>query len=421
MKKQIEAELIQRLSVYPQKSLPVAQILTVADFDYYGKAFEIILNCHIDGTEHFNALRKAGFKFTDFDMVFDGASSYRNPEEIAQEVKNLANARNVKNILSDFSKKIPEKEIDKFIAELQVKLINNVDTTEKEKSHIKDIAQEFLLEREEYLKKPKGSLIGISTGYIRLDEAIDGLRPEHLWVLGGYTNTGKTFASLNIIANLVRQGRRVVIYSLEMSKNDVIARLLGIMTKQNGLAIMKGTSHKPIQAELEKIIESNLSIITTKSELSEITFSMYEENMKSPVDLFVVDFIQLITVKDAKSEYEATTDSALSLQQTAKKLKKPMIVVSQISNDGARTGANNPVMSFKGSGAIAAAADLAIEIMQGEEDNMTYQTKRDAGEIVSMKWVVKKNRHGRIGSVKLNFDGLTGRFIQNEEILNENF
>ena len=134
-----------------------------------------------------------------------------------------------------------------------------------------------------------------------------------------------------------------------------------------------------------------------------------EEDMKSPVDLFVVDFIQLVTLNNSKSEYETTTETALRFQQTAKKLKKPIMVVSQISNDGAKNQ-SDVVMSFKGSGAIAAAADLAIEIVHDEEDAKTFKEKIQAGEIVNMKWRVMKNRHGKVGYVSMEFEGNTGIF-----------
>lgn len=404
-KKTIEEELIHRLLVYPQNSIAVSQIIKLVDFDFHAKAFETILNAFTAGKEVNHEMQKAGYKATSF---FD-INSYRSPEEIAKDLKELANSRNVKRILGEYINKIPETNLEKFIAELQVNLVNNVESTEKEKTSIKELIDEFMREREEYQLKPKGSILGVSCGYEKLDNIIDGLRPEHLWIVGGYTNMGKTFATLNIVANLITQKKRVVIYSLEMSKNDVISRILGILTKQNGLAIMKGTQKNEIEKSLETLVDSNLSIITNKSELSQITFSMMEEDMKSPVDLFVVDFIQLVTLNNSKSEYETTTETALRFQQTAKKLKKPIMVVSQISNDGAKNQ-SDVVMSFKGSGAIAAAADLAIEIVHDEEDAKTFKEKIQAGEIVNMKWRVMKNRHGKVGYVSMEFEGNTGIF-----------
>lgn len=404
-KKDIEHELICRLRLFPQKSVAVSQIIKLEDFDHFGKAYEIILNAFIDEKDVNNEMRKAGYKMSDF---LD-STSYRTPEEIAKDIKELANSRNVKTILAEYLEKVPDENLEKFIADLQIKLVNNVDSVEKESTSIREIIEEFTREREEYKNKPPGSLIGIPCGYKKLDNIIDGLRPEHLWIIGGYTSMGKTFASLNIVANLISQGKRVVIYSLEMSKNDVVSRLLGIMTKQNGLAIMKGSQKQEIEKAVQKLVDSNLSIITSKLELSQITFSMFEENMKSPVDLFVVDFIQLITLNKSKSEYETTTETALQLQQTAKKLKKPIIGVSQISNDGAKNQ-SDVVMSFKGSGAIAAAADLAIEIVHAEENAKEFKAKIQDGKSVNMKWRVMKNRHGKVGYIPLEFDGYTGIF-----------
>jgi replicative DNA helicase len=230
-------------------------------------------------------------------------------------------------------------------------------------------------------------------------------------VIGGYTNMGKTATSLNIASNVIKQGKRVVYYSLEMSKTDILSRLLGIMTKESGLAILKGSKYDSgaVAGCMELISKSESSIYNEKTELSAIEGSMLEENLNKPVDLFIVDFLQLITLKGAKSEYESVSTAILELQQTAKKLKVPIIVLSQVSNEGAKYN-NEVVMSFKGSGSIAAAADLAIEINIGETDKELWKIKMHKGEPVKMLWNVRKNRHGKVGSLEMAFDGRTGVF-----------
>lgn len=404
-KREIEQEIISRLLVSPEKTMEAAETLTLDDFDFYKKEFGVILDAFINEENLITAFKKAKIRYSELLDV----STFREPSKIAKDLKDLSNAQKIKKILEKYHDTIPEKDLDKFISKLQVELLNTVDINETEKTLVKDIIEDFILEVQEYKNKPQGSLIGISTGYEKLDNIIDGLRPEHLWIIGAYTNMGKTFATLNIVANLIKQKKRVVIYSLEMSKNDVVARLLGILTNQNGLSIMKGSNKQPTDEAVQKLIESNLSIVTNKTELSQITISMMEENLKNPVDLFVVDFIQLVTMDGAKSEYETTTETALQFQKFAKKLKKPIMVVSQISNDGAKNQ-NDMVMSFKGSGAIAAAADLAIEIRHAEENATEYKRKIQSGEPVNMKWLIMKNRHGKVGYIPLEFDGYTGIF-----------
>jgi replicative DNA helicase len=85
------------------------------------------------------------------------------------------------------------------------------------------------------------------------------------------------------------------------------------------------------------------------------------------------------------------------------------MLLSQISNEGAKF-ATEGVMSFKGSGALGAAADLAIEISAGEDDKKEWRLKLYRGEPVLMKWAIQKNRHGRVGTIMMNFLGKTGKF-----------
>jgi replicative DNA helicase len=389
----------------------VSQLVAPQDFGAHQNVFEAVLAGYRDNKSIAVEIRKTGKNISDFTEH----QSFRSVEHIARDLRDKANQQRISLLLQEAAKNVPDGKIENFISALQVNLLQNVSHREFERSEAEYIIQDLRKAQEineARFKSGKG-ILGLQTGFDKLDAIIDGLRPSHFWVMGGYTNTGKTFASLNIAAELIKNGRRVVFYSVEMNKLDILARLLGIMTDQSGLAIVKKFPHneEKVAEATQKIIESRLAVYSGKSELSDILLSMEEEHMKKPVDLFIVDFIQLVTVKNTRTEYETITESALKFQQQAKKLNVPLMVLSQISNEGAKN-TENPVMSFKGSGAIAAAADLAIEIVNGEMDIQQLREKMNNGEVVRMKWQIRKNRHGRIGYIDMEFSGKTGIFTQ---------
>jgi replicative DNA helicase len=186
-------------------------------------------------------------------------------------------------------------------------------------------------------------------------------------------------------------------------------------TSDNGSSIAKGFGDKKkIDEALERVTESNMSVHSTKSELSQILMSMYEETLKDKPSVFVIDFLQLVTVLGSKSEYETTTQSILELQKAAQQFGVPIIVLSQVSNESAKAG-DQQVMGFKGSGAIAAAADLAIELVSGEDNVTELRQKMNDGLPVLIKWHIKKNRHGRVGSIPMDFTGKHGIFNEHDE------
>jgi len=279
-------------------------------------------------------------------------------------------------------------------------------------SNIEELLKDFFALQERYKERFKNGpgLIGITTGYDKLDGIIDGFRPEHLWVLGGYTNTGKTAASLNFVSNLVKNQKRVLYFSLEMSKTDIIARLFGIMTNQSGLTILKGYQHdSDIVLEASKLlIASNLSIFNEVAQLDQMEALITQECSKSEVTLVVIDFLQLVKVKNVTSIYDRVTEAIQTFQTLAKKTKVTFLVLSQVSNEAAKGGSE--IMAFKGSGDIAAAADLAIEIKNGEATTDELKEKLSEGKMVNMMWDIRKNRHGRIGSIDMQFNGKTGVF-----------
>lgn len=406
--KTIEKWIVSRCLFIEKDTLVACQMISKNDFIAYGDTFDFIVKCVTEGKDAMTEATLVNVKLAEF-------VDYppKTIEELCKQLKELSNARKLKKILQESVENIPHENVQEFTSDVQRKILDSVAEITPQNSLV-SLISEFRDKQAFYKNKfdQNGGIIGLSTGYEQLDNAIDGFRPEHLWVVGGYTNMGKTAASLNLAAELIRQGKRVVYYSLEMGSIDILARLLGIMVNDGGMTILKSYPHdeKLVAETLQKIESSNLKIHTNCYELSELLFSMYQENFTQKVDMFIIDFVQLITVKGARSEYEIITTAITEIQQMAKRLKTTIMALSQISNEGARAN-DQVVMSFKGSGAIAAASDIAIEITINEQDRDEWKKKMNNGEPVEMKWNIRKNRHGRIGFIDMFFTGRTGQFI----------
>ena len=398
--------LILDISLVPK----VQSLLGKVSLTKYKTAYDILVSCFTEGQ---NILKEFNERNIEVSKFIEAASFSTLIEAIVTKIKNLNSAVKLYTILYESLLAIPTKNLTEFSATIQQRIVSEADLSNSEASDIRSVISEYRTQQQFYIDKFKngGEIIGLSTGIPKLDQVIDGLRPEHLWVIGGYTSVGKTFAALNIVADLVRHGKRAVFYSLEMSKADILSRLVGILTNQSGLTVLKGFPHdeQKVADALKLLEDSKLAIYTEKNDLAEIQFSMYDESLKDKPVLFVVDYLGLVSMRDSKSEYETTTKSIIGFQQIAKRLKTTVMVLSQVSNEGARR-ADEVVMSFKSSGAIAAAADFALELVIGEEDKERWLQKMNNNEPVVIKWLIRKNRHGPKGFIEMTFDGKTGVF-----------
>lgn len=402
--KRIETELIGRL-ILDLKFFPiVSAIVTKNNFSVFPEVFETIKECFENEKNITTEFHAKKISLSDFIKDI----SFRRFEAIANDLKEISNSITLYKVLNKAIKNIPDSDVEVYASDIQKEIINEIHEIEYAKSDATSLVKGWKNTRDIYKQKFKDGvgLIGISTGYQKLDESIDGLRDGHIWILGGYTNAGKSTSALNIVSNLIQQNKRVVFYSLEMSANDIISKILGIMLKVHGGSLLKGKEHEELENSLLKIIESNLAIHTDKFELQDIIFSMTKEKLTC-ADLFVVDFVQNVTLKGSKGEYETTTTTAIDFQRTARKLSTPIILLSQISNDGAKNQIDG-VMYFKGSGALGAVADLAIEVKVAEEKNEDFYRKMKNGDDVYITWTIKKNRHGATGSIDMSFNGRTG-------------
>lgn len=396
----------------PKETAEVFSTVSVEDFTQYKLYAEQIYKAWQEGETPTNRLSAEGYKVSE--IMDDSFLTFKDLQKVTRKLKEQSHKKQVKRILKGTLDILDQTELETTLPELQQKLLGLYVDTKPQDAGIDSIVEEFEADREIYEEKRKNGidLIGVSTGIKKLDEIIDGLRGGHLWVFGGYTNTGKTFGALNIAANLAKNKERTVLFSLEMSRTDILARLIGILSSQNSTKIKKGDDDRGKTEEaLEIVRDSNFSCYSGNNDkdIATIVNTIHAECVQNKPALVIIDFVQLIQCKDARSEYETMTMAALALQTAAQKFDVPIMVLSQVSNEAAKTD-NQQVMGFKGSGGIASAADLAIELVSGEDSTKELLEKLKKGDPVNINWRIKKNRHGRIGTIEMTFTGITGQF-----------
>lgn len=409
-----EKALISGLLSFPERMKNVISEISETELNpRYAKIFKIISDAHFNDLDVSSELFKNGINISDYNM--EGYPTTLQMKNLIKDIKRYSLTTKLGALLESNLHNLDPEKIDNHYPEFHNELIKLAKGLSQEDWEIKTLMKYFEKEQEIYSKKIASGdeYLGFASGFQEIDKMIDGLRTGHLWILGGYTSSGKTFASLNIVYEVLKQKKRVVYLSLEMAKNQIIARLLGIMSKVNGTSILRGTldeeQKESVNNSKKFLCNSDLAVYNELYYVDRIKATMYEQYHRKKVDLFVLDYLQLVSASGNKTEYETMRDAVKEFQQIGLKLGVPIILLSQISNESARSPKSH-VMGFKGAGDIGAAADLAIEFLSDEKDDKEKNRKIKAGEAVNVKAIVKKNRHGRTGVVLLEFNGGTGRF-----------
>lgn len=222
----------------------------------------------------------------------------------------------------------------------------------------------------------------IPTGFTTLDNELDGgFIKKELVVLGGFTGAGKSFISGQIMYNAAKAGFKCVYFSLEISNEMIVSRLIGQLSNLKPTRIMTGLLDKyeneeKIKAQAKiSVYDENMVFIDDKYYLQEILAIIRGGDF----DMVIVDFIQ--NVMEKGDEYEKLSKVSLELQKVAKEKDCCIVVLSQLSNEAHKSGA----LEYKGSGSIATVCDLGLFVV------------RQIDTLDKMILTVKKNRRGRSG------------------------
>jgi replicative DNA helicase len=257
----------------------------------------------------------------------------------------------------------------------------------------------------EVMYQNQGALAGLPTGFKDLDFLCSGLQPSELIILAARPSMGKTALATAIVESVgLMENKGVMFFSLEMSKESLVQRMLcsfarvsshdlkkGFLTEKGWVSLTNAAS-KLSQANIFIDDTPGLSILDMKTKARRI-------KAKTTLDLIVIDYLQLMqSYKKADNRQNEIADISRSLKGLARELKIPVIAVSQLSRAVESRTDKTPMLSdLRESGAIEQDADLVLMLMREEYYNPTEENKNQAQVIVG------KNRNGPTGRVSLSF------------------
>ena len=299
--------------------------------------------------------------------------------------------------------------LEEILTECESKLFNLANQTNTQNLvSSSELLNNIFFELKEKSLNP--TLSGLTSGFYELDSLTQGFQKSDLIILAGRPSIGKTALSLNITMNILKQSKLpILFFTLEMSKEQIIYRLLSLGTQINQIRLKSGKLNQTDWVKLTKIIKilsnfplfiddtNNLSINDIRSKIKTILFE------QKNIGLVIIDYLQLIQISGSKTENRTQELSQITriLKTLAREFNIPIIALSQLSRNVENRIDKKPLLSdLRESGSIEQDADLVL---------MLYRNQQIESEMVDL--IIAKHRNGPTGKIKLRFDKNEAKFL----------
>jgi replicative DNA helicase len=309
--------------------------------------------------------------------------------------------------------------LEDILSEFENKIFNLTTETKTQKlfSSAELLNEIFVDLKDKFLNR---NLLGLKSGFDDLDSIIQGFQKSDLIIIAGRPSMGKTALSLNIAINIIQNSKLpILFFSLEMSKEQIMYRLLAMETNVNQMRLRNGKLSQNDWIKVNKMVNifsklplfiddtSDLSIQNIRSKIKTL---MFEQNQ---VGLVIIDYLQLMQNSKLKTENRVQELSQItrSLKIMAREFNIPVIALSQLSRNVENRVEKRPVLSdLRESGSIEQDADLVLMLSRKNSSDTINSNQND------MELIIAKQRNGPIGTVKLQFDEKSNKFfnIQDE-------
>lgn len=309
--------------------------------------------------------------------------------------------------------------IENIINELENKLLHITNQIKTEKvSSSAELVLSIFNELKQKSLNPK--LSGVTSGFSDLDSLTQGFQKSDLIILAGRPSMGKTALSLNMAANLIRTSKLpVLFFSLEMSKEQIMYRLLAMETNINQMKLKSGKLDQDDWIKLTKmlkIISKFPFFIDDKFDLtiqdirSKIKTILFEQNQ---LGLVIIDYIQLLQSPKLTAENRVQELSSItrSLKTMAREFNIPIIGLSQLSRNVENRMNKKPILSdLRESGSIEQDADLVLMLYKNSSTE-ELKAKKNFQTSQLIELIIAKQRNGPTGLVRLQFDEEKTKFF----------
>ncbi|OGG68427.1 replicative DNA helicase [Candidatus Kaiserbacteria bacterium RIFCSPLOWO2_02_FULL_56_11] len=270
-------------------------------------------------------------------------------------------------------------------------------------------------DRLETLSKKEDGIRGVPTGFHNLDNLLSGLHKSDLIILAARPSMGKTSLALDIARNAaVRYGVPVGIFSLEMSSEQLVDRMLAAESYVNAWNIRTGTiraeeDFAKIRDALENLSKAPI-YIDDKPGNNILAMRAVARRLKRErgIGLLVVDYLQLMaptSTRASDSLVQQVTEISRSLKSLARELEVPVLALSQLSRAVETRGGKPRLSDLRDSGSIEQDADVVMFIHRDDKRN-PESAKPGVAEIL-----IEKHRNGPTGRVELYFDEKRATFL----------
>lgn len=417
-----EEAVIGALLKQPEKIGLVRAIISTNDFSIqrFGWAYESMLDLHERGL-HIDAVTlgdelERHDKMQEFGgrlalSVLRENNRWDNPESYAVKILDYAakrrlleeagmmatwsnNGRDASAIRDDMMKRLAEIKVPNFQANqhtqtMKEALSQNWDTVNN------------------------GNPNGVKTGFIDLDNLLDdGLYPPDFMIIAGRPGDGKTSLLLSVAKNAAESGKQVAVFSLEMSNEQVVMRIISMETGIPFGAMRRGRMKKEQWDLYNSAVEKYENLPLYLNDLPAITVSqmrkvlMELQALYGKMDLIIVDYLQLQgSDNDHNTREQEVSEVSRGLKGIAKEFNAPVLAAAQLSREVEKRSEKRPVLSdLRESGSIENDADIVAFIYRPEKYEKDA-VKQNVAEII-----FAKHRNGAVGSIELIFRSALTRF-----------
>ena len=345
------------------------------------------------------------------------STNVKHYADIVQKKYVLRSLIEAADYVSELAFEEGDDHMDDILDMAEKKIFSVVSSPKNQKFvNLKDALPEAY-ERLEKLHESKGMLRGLPTGFKDLDNMLSGLQNSDLIILAARPSMGKTTLALDIarMAGVIHD-KSILIFSLEMSSQQLVDRMLSAESRVNAWNLRTGRLSSDhdfslLRDSLDKLAKAKI-YIDDQAGNSIVRMKALSRRIKAEkgLDLIVVDYLQLMTTsKNYDSMVNQVTEISRSLKSLAKELDVPVLALSQLSRAVESRGGKPRLSDLRDSGSIEQDADVVMFIHR-EDKGKDESEKTNIAEIL-----VEKHRNGPVGKVDLYFDEKTTTFLNLEK------